>query len=253
MPKYSIIIPYRDRLEHIKIVVPRLRQVFKDEDFEIIISEQADQNIFRRGNTRNVGFQHSLGEIVVFHDADYFPVDVKYWDGASDLFLPVYRVKFVRNDMSDRPENDIPGGYTHFKNGVDDDFFGGALTFKREIFERINGFSPLFKGWGHEDVDLRNRVQMYGVDYRRSKTGFFFALDHKDSGPAANDQNHHNNINLAQHSRGYLNEGLRSAHQPDIKVVSSKLEGVDVWVESTNYDPPSHIVASSFNFDEGDE
>lgn len=38
--------------------------------------------------------------------------------------------------------------------------FGGVTAFKAEHFERVNGFSNQFYGWGGEDDDMYNR-QVY--------------------------------------------------------------------------------------------
>ena len=39
--------------------------------------------------------------------------------------------------------------------------FGGVGSFTREHFERINGFSNMFWGWGGEDDDLYTRCVEY--------------------------------------------------------------------------------------------
>jgi beta-1,4-galactosyltransferase 1 len=35
--------------------------------------------------------------------------------------------------------------------------FGGATSFRPEVFEWINGYSNEFYGWGGEDDDILNR------------------------------------------------------------------------------------------------
>jgi hypothetical protein len=38
--KYSIIIPYRDRKEHLSILLPALYEKFHNKEYEIIVAEQ---------------------------------------------------------------------------------------------------------------------------------------------------------------------------------------------------------------------
>lgn len=45
--KYSIIIPYRNREEHLQILLPRLQEVFQNESYEIIVSEQDNDDNFQ--------------------------------------------------------------------------------------------------------------------------------------------------------------------------------------------------------------
>jgi len=274
--KYSFIISYRNREYHLKTIVPRIREIMAGKDFEIIVSEQADQHIFRQYNLDNVGAQIANGDIFVFHDVDYYPVDVEYWNDnwrttpgedsgvLPQVFLPAAKVIFVDKNMQPKPIEQVPGGYQHFRDGVDsrmgikqgeESFFGGCLVFPRITFERVNGFCPVYKGWGPGDVDMRVRLHHYQVGYIRSKTGLFYALDHPDSGPAANDPVFIQNQSLLGRIGLNLEEGLRSKYQPPRKLVTPKLDGVDIWVESTNHDAPppkSHIV-SSFNMTEGEE
>ena len=76
--KYSIIICYRDREEHLHILRRRLLEVFPRDDCEIIVVEQEDDDKFLRGNLLNAGAQQSRGDILIFHDVDHYPVDVDY-------------------------------------------------------------------------------------------------------------------------------------------------------------------------------
>ena len=62
-----------------------------------------------------------------------------------------------------------------------EDFFGGVVAFNRVDFERVNGFSNDYWGWGYEDADLRLRCVRAGlsVDHR---DGSFQSLPHRNRG-----------------------------------------------------------------------
>lgn len=257
--KFSIIIPFRDRFSHLGITVPRIREVLQDVDHEIIIVEQNDKKKFRRANLLNEGARIATGDLLAFHDVDYYPDTVQYYDfnNPTDVFLPVNRVTFVYNDLATKPLDQVPKGYRHFCDGVDIDFFGGVEVFRRDAFFKINGFSPDFIGWGFEDADLRERIFAYNLSVARASNNHFLALDHIDSGPAMTDMDFRGNAMKLETWRNNLSRGINNCHPATISIDTDMqhLHNVDKWVKATGFDMPiqTHIVSSTFNFDEGDE
>lgn len=259
--KSSFIFCYRNREEHLKILIPHLRDLLDNvwvtpkTEYEIIVVEQNDNKKFRRANLLNEGVKVAKGEIVILHDIDYYPTEeVAYWASDTDVFLPVKTVQFVYNSLKPKPIQEVPGGYRHFKDSVDDNFFGGVCCFRRDAFMEINGFSHLFTGWGFEEADLRERVKSYGLRVKRG-AGHFLALDHPDSGPSMQDPDFLNNIAMANNSAFYREHGIKN--QPSTtKEIIPKHRYVDRWILATDFDGTQeshHIVSSKFNVDEGEE
>lgn len=145
--KYSIIIPYRNRESHLELLLPRLQEVFKDKDYEIIVSEQNDSNNFNLSNTQNVGAQFSTGDIIVLHQVDYYPTEDVSYEIQDQPILPARKGIFVNMDLTRRDYEDIPGGYRKWEYGIDEDFYGGVVIMKKEHWDFINGLNPLYKGW----------------------------------------------------------------------------------------------------------
>ena len=58
MHKLGVIVPYRDREEHLKVFVPHLCEYLTNSGigFEIIVVEQGDSKPFNRGSLLNLGF-----------------------------------------------------------------------------------------------------------------------------------------------------------------------------------------------------
>jgi len=55
---------------------------------------------------------------------------------------------------------------------------GGAILCKRDIFESVNGFNPNFNGWGYEDSEFRDRLEILGNAPVRLKNNIMFHLPH---------------------------------------------------------------------------
>ncbi|WP_395239530.1 hypothetical protein, partial [Salmonella sp. s54412] len=81
--KVAIIIPYRKRLEQLKIFVRHMHPMLKRQllDYRIMVIEQAGETPFNRAMLFNIGFNESLKfqdfTCFVFHDVDLSPENDK--------------------------------------------------------------------------------------------------------------------------------------------------------------------------------
>lgn len=153
MNKLGVIVPYRDRYEHLKKfkfeIVKYLKS--KDIDFEIIIVEQDDGRLFNRGMLLNIGFKEAKElrcDYVVFHDVDMLPIYVDYSYPQTPLQIATNFVK-EKNDKV---------------RTIFDEYFGGVTMFSIKDFEKIDGYSNKYWGWGYEDNDLLLRCKENYLD-----------------------------------------------------------------------------------------
>lgn len=152
MDRLGIIVPYRDRLEHLNIFKEHITNYLTKQNiqFELIIVEQFDDKPFNRGKLLNIGVIEAerLGcNYVVLHDVDMLPVDVDYSYSTEVLQLAN---KFISD-----------GDYT---KEIYDGYFGGVTLFPIEVFKRVNGYPNDFWGWGFEDDELLRRCIINGVE-----------------------------------------------------------------------------------------
>jgi hypothetical protein len=143
--KLGVIVPYRDRFEQLQIFKNYIFEYLnlKDIPFELIIVEQDGGSNFNRGKLLNIGFKYAKKlkcDYVVFHDVDMLPIDVDYSYTEHPIHL-------ATNFISDGD----------MKRTLFDDYFGGVTLFPISDFERINGYSNDYWGWGFEDDDLLYR------------------------------------------------------------------------------------------------
>ena len=84
--KLNIVVPYRDRAEHLNRFIPHMSAYFsrdkldKNIDVTINIVEQVSPAPFNRGKLKNAGFDltRGSGDYVCFHDVDYLPIWADY-------------------------------------------------------------------------------------------------------------------------------------------------------------------------------
>lgn len=229
---YSIIISYRDREEHLSKLLPQLRNHFIKGDYEIIVVEQNDTDKFQKNSLYNLAAKRSNGDILIFHDVDYYPVsNISYETDINIPLYPVGKVKFLAKDDTERNFDDIPAGYRNFHNTVGD-HSGGVFVLHRDLFEKIGGLNPYYKGWGKEDDDTRERLRLHGYEWKRNNSGLFYALHHEDSKPADDDIDFVNNHIIHYNLKKWLQYGYKDVNA-DVEEYNAD---VDLrWLKVSNF------------------
>jgi len=148
--KLAIIVPYRDRQEHLDVFVPHMREFLKDKgiDYTIFIAEQTDDRPFNYGKLCNVVTKEVSEEYTyfAFHDIDMLPMN-----DDCDYGYPESPTHLASNV-------EVHGGELPYPQ-----YFGGAIVMSREDFENANGYSNEYWGYGFEDLDLLYRLQRSGA------------------------------------------------------------------------------------------
>ncbi len=156
--KQAIVIPYRDRAEHLE----RFLEHYKG--WEIFVVEQYDRKPFNRAKLFNVWFmEHGFRyDYFITHDVDMY---LDYSKSHSNVY-------------------DYPKNPTHIATRCEQfgytmpyaDYFGGVTLFNREQFIEVNGFSNEFWSWGGEDDEMRiNVLKKYPIERREA---FFYSAPH---------------------------------------------------------------------------
>ena len=159
MTKLAIIVPYRDREEHLAKFVPHMEKFLSDKeiDFKIFVVEQGNDRPFNRGWLINIGYDISSQQgydYFCFHDVDMLPED-----------------KTCDYSWVDKPTH-LATRLSKFNYRlVYPEYFSGVTLFNKEHFEWINGYSNKYWGWGFEDDDLLYRCRSRGVPLQEQWTG----------------------------------------------------------------------------------
>ncbi|CAH2092733.1 unnamed protein product [Euphydryas editha] len=174
--KVAIIVPYRDRQQHLAIFLNHMHPFLMKQQIQygIFIIEQQGTSDFNRAKLMNVGFVESQKlktggwQCFIFHDIDLLPLD-------------------TRNMYS------CPRQPRHMSAAIDklqfklpyEDLFGGVSALTLEQFTKVNGFSNKYWGWGGEDDDMSYRLRKMNYHIARYKMSIarYAMLDHKKSAP----------------------------------------------------------------------
>ena len=186
--KLSIIIPYRDREEHLKIFLDVLPNKINVTNYDIVIVEQGNNKPFNRAKLLNIGFdfKKDVSDYFCFHDVDMIPEEVDY----SYVTKPTHGFTGVK--------------HLNYKLSANSNY-GGVNFFNKEDFIKINGYSNEFWGWGGEDNDLLFRVKSKGFHLHR-RFGKYENLQH--ARVPKNTIEYKNNVNRLETKYNYGEDGL---------------------------------------------
>lgn len=154
--KLSVIVPYRNREEHLKQFLPHIKKTLSDQkiDFRIVIAEQEEGKPFNRAKLLNVGFDQSREcDYFCFHDVDMLAIVSDYSYCSNPTHLAAEAEQF---------------GYKLPYN----EYFGGVTLFDKESFLKINGYENNYFGWGAEDDSVFKRCKTMQIVTSRKQCRF---------------------------------------------------------------------------------
>jgi len=157
--KGCIIIPFRNREEHLKDFLSQVKV-----DLDIFVIEQMGDELFNRGQLLNIGFDLNKNnyDYFIFHDVDMIPfknIDYSYSKEITHLATKTEQYKY---------EMPYPT------------YLGGVTLFPKDRFILINGFSNNYWGWGQEDDNLYFRCIHKNLKIE-NRDIWFKSLQHKNN------------------------------------------------------------------------
>ena len=174
--KVAILIPFRDREQHLNELVPYLHFFLTGQlvEYQIFVIEQNDRLPFNKGLLYNAAFLEVSRHFVdakfncfMFHDVDLLPENQFNFYGCTDiprhLSVQVSSLRYV-----------LP--YRRL--------IGGVLAIQPDQYRLVNGFSNQMSGWGGEDDELFERLKSKGLPIMRcEQVGSYTMLPHRHSSP----------------------------------------------------------------------
>lgn len=145
-----IVVPYRDRQQHLNILVNNLHPMLQRQKLSycITVAEQGDTGKFNKGLLMNAAFVETLKtnpfDCMVLHDVDMLPEDDRNFYKCSNYPGPVHLSPKISK-------------YNYiYPYGTD---FGGVTMISTQDYYRVNGHTNMFWGWGKEDADMEYRIK----------------------------------------------------------------------------------------------
>ncbi|ESO82616.1 hypothetical protein LOTGIDRAFT_211278 [Lottia gigantea] len=151
--KLAVIIPFRDRFEELMVFVPHMSTFLRNQNVphRIFVINQIDTYRFNRASLINIGFLESKQECdyIAMHDVDLLPLN------------PALNYKYPQNGVFHIAAPNLHPLYHYEK------FVGGILLITGENFEKLNGLSNKYWGWGLEDDEFYVRMKKQGIKIYR--------------------------------------------------------------------------------------
>ncbi|XP_020511587.2 beta-1,4-galactosyltransferase 2-like [Labrus bergylta] len=210
--KVAIIIPFRNRHDHLKYWLYYLHPILMRQqvDYGVYVINQDGEGVFNRAKLMNAGYVEALKEYdydcFVFSDVDLVPMDdrnlYRCFDSPRHLAVAMDKFNFLLPYIT---------------------FFGGVHSLSKEQFLRINGFPNTYWGWGAEDDDIYNRILFRGMKISRPNLiiGRYKMIKHLRD--LHNEPNQRNPGKLHNTQWQMEKDGINSLHYTVKEIVKNKM------------------------------
>ncbi|XP_022822672.1 beta-1,4-N-acetylgalactosaminyltransferase bre-4-like [Spodoptera litura] len=192
--KVAIIVPFRDRQQHLAVFVNHMHPFLMKQQIEygIFIVEQEGEKPFNRAKLMNVGYKESQRlepnfTCFIFHDIDLLPTDTRNVYSCTtqprhlSAAVDVFRYKLPYKTL-----------------------FGGVSAMTNEQLRKVNGYSNKYWGWGGEDDDMADRLKINNYHIARYPMSIarYEMLTHKKQRPNPK------RYQLLSQSKSFVKDGL---------------------------------------------
>lgn len=180
--RVAIIVPFRNRSRNLQQFLSHMHPFLTRQqlNYRIVVVEQTSTAAFNRAKLFNIGFVETLKldhyDCFIFHDVDLLPLN-----------------DFNTYGCTHHPRHMYSALDTFRYNLPYRTLFGGAIAMQRAHFQKINGFSNKFYGWGAEDDDMYERIRNVGLVFIRfdPRIATYIMVPHKSSRYQDSDHQHH--------------------------------------------------------------
>lgn len=209
----AIILPYRNRQTQLSIFMNYIHPFLQAQnlDYRIFVIEQSPMREFNRAKLFNVGYAEATKvndfHCFIFQDVDLIP------QNPDNIYACTKMPRHMSSSVNTFRYN-LP--YTGL--------FGGAIALTKKQFERVNGFSNVFYGWGGEDDDFYRRLQSRGFQVTRfgPDVAQYYMLTHKKEPP-----NSARFAYLESGARRYDTDGISNL---EYRVLNHQLRPLYSWI-----------------------
>lgn len=192
----AIIIPHRNRLEHLKMFINHFEKLDKkNNNVDVYVIDQNNLDKFNRGLLLNIGFliasETKKYDKYIFHDVDSYPEQILY-----DMY-------FKHNDKIIH----YASPYLDYKYKFYS-FFGGVVGINESDYRKINGFPNNFWGHGGEDDAMLDRIIAANLtNVFRPNEGKYYLADHER--PTELEYNRNKKKNIVLDVKNWKSDGVQ--------------------------------------------
>jgi hypothetical protein len=164
MKRLAVILPYNEQhtenfTNHFRVTVKESGDLY----YKLVFLKQKSNRPLNKGKLFNIGYMlhKDRFDYFCFHDSDLIPIsdECDYSFEEKPISLVGMRNKIEFGDQ-EKVQNFDDYSLPY------DEYFGGAVLFSKEHFQKVNGYSNEYWGVGYEDYDLLLRCVVKGLSVR---------------------------------------------------------------------------------------